>query len=216
MKEHTCDLVQDCEADECGTDVYFIKGAIEAFNMDMYTPGWTFPKHRIFECNLSFEEHDYDDKKVAEELHNAILENSVDAKVNLVAMSYGGFIAQRYAIEHPEKVDKIILLNSFSKIHQNTEDITATLNIITPFFYLPRFFGKNGLGKIKEIDLLEESKKIKAKAFIYNCELDKYLGEPPRIKNAQVVKDSFCNHWTNLFIPAGRMNYLAEKFLDSK
>ncbi|MFO7815129.1 MAG: alpha/beta hydrolase, partial [Halanaerobiales bacterium] len=65
---------------------------------------------------------------------------------NILGVSMGGVIAQKFAVEYPEKVDKIILSDTFAEINSFTEKLAAYSQVIG--FTLFRIFPKQLRAKI--------------------------------------------------------------------
>lgn len=141
------------------------------------TPSWSFDYRNIikelqsnYRCiaidhigfGLSDKPKDYDYSTVN---HSKTLEKFINEKqldnITLVVHDFGGPIGLNFAIEHPEKVKKIIILNSWLWSSENDPDYIKLRKILnspfiaflyrylnfSPRFLLPNSFGDSKLSK---------------------------------------------------------------------
>lgn len=96
---------------------------------------------------------DYD-QKVQSELIKELLDHLKIEKINIVGISYGGEIAQRFAVDNPELMDSLLLFNTTSKTGPWLRDIGEGWNLsidnplnyyltTIPVIYSPAFYEKN-------------------------------------------------------------------------
>ena len=100
-------------------------------------------------------------------------------KVNIVGISYGGEVAQRFAIDNPEYVEKLLLFNTTSKTGQWLRDIGEGWNLsidnplnyyltTIPVIYSPGFYEKNH-------QWMEDRKKLLTAGLFYDKEFLKAM-----------------------------------------
>ncbi|WP_426348807.1 alpha/beta fold hydrolase [Alloiococcus sp. CFN-8] len=96
---------------------------------------------------------DYDQGLQSELILELLKELSMD-KINIVGISYGGEVAQRFAIENPDIVERLLLFNTTSKTGPWLRDIGEGWNLsidnpmnyyltTIPVIYSPGFYEKN-------------------------------------------------------------------------
>lgn len=179
-----CVLVQDCKASECENDTYVLPGIDEANRREQFDALWfDSDNRRKYECHLPFSECHYDVRCILDAMHQEISAHTQNKPIDLVGMSYGGILSQVYAYEHPETVEKIALITSFSDLRKWYIEVRRLLN--------PEQV--EGLEKYHtEKTILE--KHPAQEYFEYNCMIDNIMGIPPNKKNAERYDDPFCFH----------------------
>ncbi len=75
----------------------------------------------------------------AEDINDLMYQHGLES-ANILGVSMGGVIAQKFAVEYPEKVDKLILSDTFAEINNFTEKLAAYSQVIgfTLFRILPK------------------------------------------------------------------------------
>lgn len=194
-----CFLAQECKGEACGRDLYVIPGYREDnCDLDFKKIALPLTNRRIFHCYLPFEKCKYDIPCIGEALHTEIKEKSADT-VDIVGLSFGGIIAQTYTETHPEQVNKIVLFNTFS-------------SLASWFKAYRRLVHPEHMKNLEKYNFPKLSRKIKVKSFVYNCLLDRVIGEFPQVNEESVEhNDLFCLHAT---IPK-KIKEKAKNFLDN-
>lgn len=75
----------------------------------------------------------------AEDINDLMYQHGLES-ANILGVSMGGVIAQKFAVEYPEKVDKMILSDTFAEINSFKEKLAAYSQVIG--FTLFRIFPK--------------------------------------------------------------------------
>ncbi|MFW5651117.1 MAG: alpha/beta fold hydrolase [Acetivibrio ethanolgignens] len=104
--------------------------------------------------------------------------DKISGTINLCGLSLGGVVALEYAIEHPDKIDSLILI---AAQYRMPKKLLAFQNVI--FKFMPeKMFEEMGFGKeefialsksMMHIDLSRELKKIKCPVLLLCGERDK-------------------------------------------
>lgn len=141
------------------------------------TPSWSFDFRNViknlksgYRCiaidHIGFglsdkpEQYDYSTQNHSKTLETFVLEKQVD-NFTLVVHDFGGPIGLHVAIQHPEKVKKIVILNSWLWSSKNDPDFIKMTRILkspmlpflyrylnfSPKFILPKSFGEKKLPK---------------------------------------------------------------------
>ncbi len=141
------------------------------------TPSWSFDYRNIikklkenYRCiaidHIGFglstkpEQYDYSTQNHSKTLERFVLEKQLD-NITLVVHDFGGPIGLNFAIEHPEKIKNLIILNSWLWSSENDPDYMKIKKVLkspllpflyrylnfSPRFILPQSFGDNKLSK---------------------------------------------------------------------
>jgi len=207
--DNICKITQDCVGDKCKNDLYFLSGFITD-TMDNQLVGWDIPNRRIFECDTRYEEYEYDLDKVVNRFRKGVIKNS-DGKIDMLAYSWGGFVAQEYARRYPEDANKIVFVNAFGKIVAGAET-SAVLKLLGETFD-PRVTSNiESIERALSYDFLKND--IKTPALSYNCLVDMAIGGiPPAIKGMRSVTEA-CRHAHTRPDEGGRISAMVREFLD--
>ena len=163
-----CVLMQECKTPKCGNDTYILPGYAENGRRGQFDAMWfDSDNRRKFECHLPFSRCKYDIPCILDNLHREVTKHSGSKPVDLVGMSFGGMLIEAYTYEHPERVDKLGLITSFSDLREW-------------YIGLRRRLDPEYTENIEKYD----SKKVvrnrpKKKVFEYNCVIDGVIGNPP-------------------------------------
>lgn len=183
-----CSLYNDIEEHHFN-DVYLlpgysekdVKGQLDAITVEM-------DDRRVFRCRLPYTDCDYDIPCIMDALDNQIHEHSGDSKVDLIGMSFGGMLSRFYAAEHPERVDKLALIYSFSKIHDPYKILRLTLS------------NTKHIQKILSYNM-SENRTVSNPTLAINCLWDAFImGDPPVIDNGDSITVTNCFHH-HFFVP---------------
>ena len=76
---------------------------------------------------------------------NELLKNFNIDKAVVIGVSMGGVIAQKFVVDYPEKVDKIIIVDSFGELSSLKEKLIGKFQLFgfKVFNYLPKKIGAN-------------------------------------------------------------------------
>lgn len=141
------------------------------------TPSWSFDYRNVikklkenYRCvaidHIGFglsnkpEHYDYSTQNHSKTLEKFVLEKQLD-NITLVVHDFGGPIGLNFAIQHPEKIKNLIILNSWLWSSENDPDYMKLKKILkcpllpflyrylnfSPKFILPQSFGDNKLPK---------------------------------------------------------------------
>lgn len=141
------------------------------------TPSWSFDYRNIiknlkgkYRCvaidHIGFglstkpADYDYSTQNHSKTLEYFVLEKKLD-KITLVVHDFGGPIGLNFAIQHPEKIKNLVILNSWLWSSENDPDFKKLKKILkspflpflyrylnfSPRFILPQSFGDNKLSK---------------------------------------------------------------------
>jgi len=137
--------------------------------------------------------------------------NGISGKLNLCGLSLGGVLALNYAIEHPDKVQSLVLIGAQ---HKMPKSLLNLQNII--FGLMPsRFFAKTGMKKsdiialttsMMDLNFSAQLKTISCKTLIACGEKD-YANKKASIKlqqgipNAEITFIAGAGHEVNLDEP---------------
>lgn len=174
-----CSIAQECDRDRCRNDVYVLHGWSEN-NLDLQFKALWFDSddRRKFECALPLSKCKYDIDCVLDALKKEIERNSGKASVDIVGMSFGGMLAHIYAERHPDRVNKVGLITSFSRLHP----LSIAVKKVTEPYYVDNAIEYAPSPDLKN-DVLE-----------FNCIPDRLVGYPPDVKNAKRYDQLFCVH----------------------
>ena len=103
---------------------------------------------------------DYMEEQYDIEIHSDDLNEMVEkldfSKINILGLSYGGQVAEIFAIQHPEKVQSLVLANTVGRISNylselgeawkeaaNTGDGEKFFKLAIPFIYSDYFYNNN-------------------------------------------------------------------------
>jgi pimeloyl-ACP methyl ester carboxylesterase len=199
-----CILRSDCQGKKCKANAYLLHGYSETEPKAQFDAIWFQSDDRKrFDCHLPLKACEYDIPCILKNLHDQI-ESHSDEPIDLVGMSLGGMIADAYAYEHPENINKLGLITSFSDFYpwvywvQSIRDEPEHINNI----------GKYNWDAIKESETPFE-------VFEYNCIVDNlFVGFPPDKKGTKTTihNDLFCFHG-NIGLP-DRMRRDLKQFMD--
>jgi len=208
--ENICKITQECKPAQevCGNDLYFLSGYITD-TMEAQLPNWKISNRRIIECETKYEENGHDLDTVVNLVRKGIQQIG-NGKVDLLGFSWGGFVAQEYAQRYPDGVNKLVLINSFSKVNS---DAVAALSILREIGIEPRINGDElYIKRALQYDFREND--IQVPALVYNCSLDiSFAGSPPNIKGARSVTD-ICSHSWGRADSGGKISAMVREFLD--
>jgi len=124
-----------------GLDHYMFKKQIEKYtNEDIFLITPDMRGHGRSSKVDSLELMDW-----AEDINDLMYQHGLET-ANILGVSMGGVIAQKFAVEYPEKVDKLILSDTFAEINSLTEKLAAYSQVIG--FTLFRIFPKQLRAKI--------------------------------------------------------------------
>ena len=194
-----CVLANDCRGKTCKNDTYFLPGYIEDFRkFQFFSMDFDANNRRKFHCYLPFNECGYDIRCILDNLDREIQTHSKKQKIDLLGLSFGGMLAQAYSAEHPDKVDKMVLIQSFSSIHDWLYDIKRLEN--------PKH-----LRNMKEYDINALKKAHPREVFIHNCFMDLFMGDIPNYNGSEGFNEPFCLHGTVSSKAKGAIKRFMEK-----
>ena len=133
--------------------------------------------------------------------------NKIDGKINLCGLSLGGILALNYAIDYPEKVERLILIGTPHKVPKVMFSIQNVVFKLLPksIFKTMAFDKKNTfiLGKtMKKLDFSNRVHKVQCPTLVISGEKDSvniksayYLSE--NIKNAELKIIANTGHVVN-------------------
>ena len=133
--------------------------------------------------------------------------NKIDGKINLCGLSLGGILALNYAIDYPEKVEKLILIGTPHKVPKIMFSIQNVVFKLLPksIFETMAFDKKDTfiLGKtMKRLDFSNKVHKVQCPTLVISGEKDSaniksayYLSE--HIKNAELKIIANTGHIVN-------------------
>lgn len=141
------------------------------------TPSWSFDfRHIIRELKTDFrcvaidhigfglsdkpQHYDYSTQNHSETLEQFVLEKGLE-NITLVAHDFGGPIGLNFAIQYPEKIKSLVILNSWLWSSKNDADFIRLSKVLkspllpflyrflnfSPRFILPKSFGENKLSR---------------------------------------------------------------------
>ncbi|TYB84115.1 MAG: alpha/beta hydrolase [Kosmotoga sp.] len=100
-------------------------------------------------------EEQYDIKIHSDDLNELVMKLGF-SKINILGLSYGGQVAEIFAIQHPEKVQSIVLANTVGRINSylselgeawkeaaDTKDGEKFFKLAIPFIYSDHFYNNN-------------------------------------------------------------------------
>ncbi|WP_156299563.1 alpha/beta fold hydrolase [Streptobacillus canis] len=158
---------------------------------------------------LNFDEESDD---IYQELYNMLCKecNKEDGDVHLCGISLGGVMAMQYAIDFPQKVKSLILINTPYKIPVLLLKLQKLIFQCTPSIFFNKGFSKKNsiklISRIIEKNSWEEIKNIKAKILIIYGDKDK-INKKFAIRlfketlNSKIVKIENANHEINVEQP---------------
>lgn len=166
----------------CGNPVYILLGYREddmKFDNEVKFKDWVFDNHDTHTCELPYDACKHDIFCISDELHDELKKQ--EDPVNLIGLSFGGNVAQAYAIKHPKKLNKMALISS--------TDLKRVNSLMKSALKLKHF------DNARSVNYEEMQMEINTPTFIYNCFIDRIFGgNPPKIKGADVEEDLFCLH----------------------
>lgn len=165
--------------DTNGQKLHFIdEGRGETILFVHGTPSWSFDYRNIiknlkenFRCvaidHIGFglsdkpEHYDYTTKNHSKTLEKFVIEKQLN-NITLVVHDFGGPIGLNFAIQHPEKIKNLIILNSWLWSSENDADYIKLKKVLkspllpflyrylnfSPRFILPQSFGDKRLSKV--------------------------------------------------------------------
>ena len=149
--------------------------------------------------------------------------NKIDGKINLCGLSLGGILALNYAIDYPEKVEKLILIGTPHKVPKIMFSIQNVVFKLLPksIFETMAFDKKDTfiLGKtMKRLDFSNKVHKVQCPTLVISGEKDSaniksayYLSE--NIKNAQLKIIANTGHIVNEENPKELASVISEYML---
>jgi len=186
-----CVLGSECKSKKCGNDVYVLHGYSEiGAEAQIKSIAIESDTRNVYHCYLPYSKCEYDIPCAIKALNKEVDKHSKGKKIDLVGLSFSGMLSQFYALEHPNKVGKMALVFSFSKIHD-------------PYMVL-RMFAKNPkhTKKLMDYDLSKlKHANIPNPTLAIDCRWDSFfIGDPPVIKNGSHIQIDNCLHHHH-FIP---------------
>ena len=149
--------------------------------------------------------------------------NKIDGKINLCGLSLGGILALNYAIDYPEKVEKLILIGTPHKVPKIMFSIQNVVFKLLPksIFETMAFDKKDTfiLGKtMKRLDFSNKVHKVQCPTLVISGEKDSaniksayYLSE--HIKNAELKIIANTGHIVNEENPKELTSVISEYML---
>ena len=149
--------------------------------------------------------------------------NKIDGKINLCGLSLGGILALNYAIDYPEKVEKLILIGTPHKVPKIMFSIQNVVFKLLPksIFETMAFDKKDTfiLGKtMKRLDFSNKVHKVQCPTLVISGEKDSaniksayYLSE--HIKNAELKIIANTGHIVNEENPKELASVISEYML---
>ena len=149
--------------------------------------------------------------------------NEIDGKIDLCGLSLGGILALNYAIDYPDKVEKLILIGTPHKVPKVMFSIQNVVFKLLPksLFETMAFDKKNTviLGKtIKKLDFSNRVHKVQCPTLVISGEKDSaniksayYLSE--NIKNAELKIIANTGHVVNEENPKELASVISEYML---
>ena len=149
--------------------------------------------------------------------------NKIDGKINLCGLSLGGILALNYAIDYPEKVEKLILIGTPHKVPKIMFSIQNVFFKLLPksIFETMAFDKKDTfiLGKtMKRLDFSNKVHKVQCPTLVISGEKDSaniksayYLSE--HIKNAELKIIANTGHIVNEENPKELASVISEYML---
>ena len=133
--------------------------------------------------------------------------NEIDGKIDLCGLSLGGILALNYAIDYPDKVEKLILIGTPHKVPKVMFSIqNVVFKLLPKSLFETMAFDKNNtfiLGKtMKKLDFSNRVHKVQCPTLVISGEKDSaniksayYLSE--NIKNAELKIIANTGHVVN-------------------
>ena len=149
--------------------------------------------------------------------------NKIDGKINLCGLSLGGILALNYAIDYPEKVEKLILIGTPHKVPKIMFSIqNVVFKLLPKSIFETMAFNKKDtfiLGKtMKRLDFSNKVHKVQCPTLVISGEKDSaniksayYLSE--HIKNAELKIIANTGHIVNEENPKELASVISEYML---